>query len=65
MDDYLVEYHKKSLVSFVVFICSNNPAAVNELLPQIPGSSLYQLHDAKENSREVFECENEGPLRTF
>jgi hypothetical protein len=40
----LVEYHRKSLVSFVVLICSSKPGFVKELLPQIPTSSLYQLH---------------------
>lgn len=30
-------------MSFVVFICSSKPDASNELLPQTPASSLYQL----------------------
>lgn len=38
-------YHKKSLVSFVVLICSSNPELLNELLLQIPILSLYQPHE--------------------
>lgn len=45
-------YHRKSLVSFVVLICSSKLDEVNELLLQTPTFSLYQLHvdDANENS---------------
>lgn len=42
--NYLVEYHRKSLVSFVVLTCSNRTGSINELLPQMPTFSLYQLH---------------------
>lgn len=41
---YLVVYHRKSLVSLVVFICSSKLEATKVLLPHIPTFSLYQLH---------------------
>lgn len=47
--NYLVEYQRKSLMSFVVLICSNKPDTVKELLPQMPTSSLYQLHPVCSN----------------
>lgn len=41
---YLVVYHKKSLVSLVVLICSSRLDVVNEFLPSTPTFSTYQLH---------------------
>lgn len=41
---YLVVYHKKSLVSLVVLICSSRLDVVNEFLPSTPTFSSYQLH---------------------
>lgn len=53
---YLVVYQRKSLISFVVFICSSKLDAIKVLLPVAPIFSLYQLNGDDDDDDDASEC---------